>query len=397
MITLKSRNKRIIDIDPALIAKILNLYPDENLIQRPFFLRAMETEEISYVKLREECHKLHLPWQLFLLDEMTLEKEIDKIKSRRTIKFTERLIANRGNNGEGISLRIADRLISLQEFARRDIQNNNSYCGLLKDIPPHLRSAAVMKHFNITPQDITGVGKERILERLIVCLERKDIRVSRGVLSNGILPEVKSIRQTYRKSSGFAIKDDKLPYIFLPNEIVDSESHGRQILTLLVLIILIGLDTYNLYIKGDLEPYIQGHKGLQHAYTVATDILLPLDATSDTDLTSVNSHAVFKLSEKWPLTPTAIAITLRNRGVIKSSEELGEIINDIELRTDGFKSSVKRSSSMHNSIKKMCGDATNESIKSAIRSGSISSIQAQYLMFGRVDKTGFEKYRAEII
>ena len=79
MVTLKSHGRDVLEIDESSITKILNIYPDEHLIERNVFVVALQSHELAYADLRHECETLLIPWQLFLLEPVKLEEEIKRI------------------------------------------------------------------------------------------------------------------------------------------------------------------------------------------------------------------------------------------------------------------------------------------------------------------------------
>lgn len=394
MVTLKSNGKDVVDIKAASIKKILNIYPDEPLIDRPIFQAALASGTLSYSELRAECDRLLLPWQLFLLNPTKLQKEISNIDAKRKSKFDQVMIASRDNEGHGVSLRIADRLIALQDFARQRISVTNSFCGMLKNQHRDKWAKIVVDYFEIDMAKLSGGKKEKTLEYLIEKLEAKSVRVARGVLTNGLLPAPNTIRSSYRKSSGFVVQDSRLPYIFLPNEISDNETPGRQILTLLSLVMLIGLDQYNLYITGNLEMTISTDRTLRQIYGVASEILLPFTETEKLAGSTITEQIRDDLAARYMLTPSAVVVTLRQRGLIEDDSAY-EVLLETIPNGDGAKT-PKRTPHLDNAVKKLCGNATNNDIISALRNESLSPLRAQYLMFGRVDKLKFEKYKANV-
>lgn len=316
------------------------------------------------------------------------------VQSRRHAKFDGKLIANRHASGEGISLRIADRLIALQEFSASNVAIKNSYCGSLNGIHRDIWPSSVIEYFEIDTEKLASGQKEKTLEYLIGQLEKKNVRVSRGVLSNKLLPMANDIRTTYRKSSGFALKDDAVPFIFLPNELSDSETHGRQILTLLSILVLIGLDEYNMYITGQLELSHRTNKTLSQAFGVAGEILLPFSETDklqDQDITETIRN---NLAAKFMLTPSAVTVVLQQRGLIKNSDEYEKLLETRKTADPG--SIHRRNPKIDNAVKKFCGQATNTDIITGIKTGTLDSSRAQYLIFGRIDKLRFEQYKANL-
>ena len=395
-ITIKTDSKKVIDISIMSIKKILNIYPDENHIDRPVFAKALLSRELTYSNLQSETKTLMIPWQLFFLKKEKLDKAINKINEKRRSKFDKKFLANRNNDtASSVSLRIVDRIIALQEFACTQVHDKNVFCGCLKHLHNDRWAKKIIDYFEIDTGMLYGGHKNEVLNKLIACIETKNIRVARGVLDskNMLLPVTETIRQIYRKSSGFVVQDKRVPYVFLPNELNDRETAGRQILTLFVLLILVGNDQYDIAVSGELELSINGTIELQQAFNVATEILLPPSATSKYKDTLINSETIKTLSEQYMLTPSAIIITLRRRGLIVSDKHKQELLDKIVTPPIKGVKGYKRPPNIDTAIKKWCGTATTLDIIYAISSGSLSPIKAQYLIFGRVDKQRYIEFK----
>lgn len=340
-----------------------------------------------------------IPWQLFFLSNDKLEGTIDKINAKRKAKFDKKLIASRDNTtGGGVSLRIADRLIALQEFAKESVTVDNPFCGSLKNLHRDKWAKHIIDYFEIDISILRSGNKGRTLDKLITRIEAKNIRIARGVLDNNnmLLPVASTSRQVYRKSSGFVVKDEKVPYVFLPNELNDNETAGRQILTLFVLLILIGNDQYDLYLSGELEMYIKGQKKLQQAFGVATEILLPFSETEQYSGIKITATIVEELSSKYMLTPSAVIVTLSQRGFVATEAQKQQLQDALTASLPDTPPAPKRAANIDNAVKKLCGAATTTDLISAIEAKSLGSIRAQYLIFGRVDKLRFAKFKATV-
>lgn len=396
MITLKSNSKEIIEIEELSITKILDIYPDEHLLNRPFFVKAIANQEATMSELRAECSKLLMPWQLFFLNIDKLDKELKEIKSKRNAKFDKKLIASRNNKGQGISLRIADRLIALQDYARQYVTDPNPFPGMLKGVYRDKWAATILDFFEIDTAKLSSGKKEKTLEYLIDKLETMNIRVARGVLANKLLPAANEIRATYRKSSGFVVHDGRVPYLFLPSELNDGETAGRQILTLLSLITLVGLDRYNLYVTGDLEATMQNDRTLRQIYGVVSEILLPFNETDKYQGQTITEEIRDTLASRFMLTPSAIVVTLRQRGLIEDDNSYQSLLETTGITGSDGKKQTMRSPHLDTSVRKLCGNATHNDIIHGIKNNSLKSVQAQYLMFGRVDKAKYETYKANV-
>ncbi len=395
MITLKSHGRDVLAIDESSIKKILNIYPDEHLIERNVFMAALQSGELAYTDLRHECETLLIPWQLFLLESAKLDEEIKKIDDKRKAKFDRKLIASRSNTGRGVSLRIADRLIALQEFASTQTNSANAFGGCLKNLHRDKWPKKIIDYFEIDTSKLKSGKKQETLEYLINKAEAKNIRVARGVLNNNkLLPIENKVRATYRKSSGFVIRDDKVPYIFLPSEISDNETPGRQILTLLALLVLVGLEEYDMYITGTLELVVRRNRTLRQIYGAVSEILLPFDESDKYKGVQVTRSIRDEIAAKFMLTPSAVVVTLRQRDII-SDPEYNALLNNIEGAPEGQKNH-KRTPRIDTSVQKFCGSSTHVDIISGLKARTLSSINAQYLIFGRIDKLKFEKYKANV-
>lgn len=396
MIQLKVHSKTVLEINEEAMSMILGIYPDEHLMERPLFADALASGELSISALRKECETLLIPWQLFLLKESKLKPTLERIEARRKAKFSTRLIANRSNDGSGISLRIADRVIGLQEFASSGINESNDFCGMLITHHRSKWSAIIASHFSLDPDRMSGRGKETVLKYLIKQTESKNIRVSRGVLSSSVkfFPVTRQIQKTYRQSSGFVVHDEKLPYIFLPDEMGNNETPGRQILTLLVLLVLVGTNNYDYYLTGDLELRMRRIAILKQAFGVATEILFPYGASDVYRGQEITYDICEELSKKYMLTPSAVMVTLRQRDVIASDKELSILLDSIPMSTGG--GGPMNQPKIETAVNKLCGMSTTKDIVQALNNKSLTSINAQYLVFGRVDKLQFAKFAAAV-
>lgn len=396
MITLKTHGKTVLQIEEASVEKILKIYPDEHLYERPVFSDAFATGELSLAALKSECGTLLIPWQLFLLQPGKLDRSIEQIHARRKAKFHEKLIASRNKDGSGISLRIADRVIGLQEFASKTISHPNEFCGILNDHDRSRWPEILISHFDINPSKLKNRPKKAALEYLIKQAEAKNIRVARGVLSTAamLFPVAREIQKTYRKSSGFVVHDLKLPYVFLPDEIGDNETTGRQILTLLVLLVLVGTNKYDIYLSGNLELRIRRDKILANAFGAATEILLPYAVSDVCKGVRITEAIRDELAASYMLSPSAVVVTLRQRGVIESDKEQARLLDSIETSSGG--AGPMKLPKIDTSIKKLCGESTTMDIVTALSNHKLKTVDAQYLMFGRIDKLRYAKFAATV-
>jgi hypothetical protein len=260
MVKLVTHGRVALEIPESTIHQVLNMYPDENLHERKNFQNALDDGIISYSALVKECDVLHIPWQLFLLSDKKLSEEIGRIDELRKSKFDLGKVASRRGSNSRISMRLLDRIIAFQLFNKEYGLSTNPFCNALQKIDRNNWINFIVKYFEIDIDKFNANTKEKALEYLISCIEAKNICVSRGVLANKLLPASRDLKATYKQSSGFVVQDNELPYIFLPNEINLEETAGRQIYTLISLIILVGLGEYNILVTSDFASRVKADR-----------------------------------------------------------------------------------------------------------------------------------------
>ena len=65
---IKVGHKKAVEINDDVIRDILGIYPEEELIYRPFFEKGFSDGHISYNGLVKECGAIHVPWQMFFFE-----------------------------------------------------------------------------------------------------------------------------------------------------------------------------------------------------------------------------------------------------------------------------------------------------------------------------------------
>lgn len=392
MVKLLSHGTFVVSIPESVIQQVLNIYPDENLHERKVFLEAVNSGVISYKDLLKECDVLHLPWQLFMLSEEKLASEMHKIDELRKSKFNFSKIASRAGSTHRISMRLLDRIIAFQQFNQEYCTTPNPFVSALTTVDRDNWIPYIIKYFEIDIERFNSVTKEKALDYLIACLETKNICVSRGVLSNKILPVSNDLRDSYKQSSGFVVQDQCLPYIFLPNEVNREETAGRQIYTLTSLLMLVGLGEYNILVNSDFAARVKGSRLTKKIHGAVAEMLLPYEATNLYKDTVVDAATRDSLSATYNVTPTAVVITLRERDII-TADECEDLLNSISAKPVAA-TQYFNSPKLTTSIEKFCGKLTNTNIIIGLSDNSLTSTRAQYLLFGHVDKIRLHRFKA---
>ncbi len=390
-------NKKATEIDTLTIKGLLNIYSEENLLDRQIFKTALRNNHIEFKDLKNESGKILIPWQLFFLNSTKLKKELDHINKTRLDKVSSKLVAKRKGIGKITSKRIIDRLIRLQNFVCDSPSIPiNKFCGSLIDKKDREAVDHILSYFSIDINKFRSYkNKAPALDYLIKKIEDKNINISQGVLANKMLPVWQVVNNSiYKNTSGFVIKDEKIPFVFLPSEINPDETDGRQIYTLIYLLIIIGLNEYNFFIEKDFKTKAIIAKGQQaKLYRLTSELLLPKDDTDKLKGQNITAQVRDDLSFKYKITPTAVLVTLRIRKII--SKEEYKLLLPPEYKPKKIKK-IMHSPGIETSVRKFCGKYSFDFINSAIKTGTVKNIQAQYLLFGGVNKKGFKKYRSNL-
>ncbi len=385
------------EIEDSVVERVLKLYPEEKLDQRVVFQNAFSKGRIEYKDLLSESDKLLIPWQMFFLSDANFNTQITHIETERKHKVSAKLVAKRRGTGEVTSKRIMDRLIRQQNFlTSTGTFLPNTFCGSLKGVQTRKAAEHILKHFSIDRNNLWKyTGKGRALEYLTEQIQSANINVSRGVLTNKLLPTSRVVPgDVYRNTSGFAIKDDCVPFIFLPSEINPDEVESRQIYTLVYLIAVIGLDQYEYYLDKNFKAKIMEAKGMAaRIHAITAEFLIPNDETEKIRGQSITPVTIETLSGKFKVSPLALVTTLRIRGIITKPEY--EALKPAPFVSKKQKGHM-RSPKVSTSVEKFCGSKSFTAINDGIRSKALNSVQAQHLIFGAANKKGYYRYRNEL-
>ena len=386
------------NINDVVVSRILNLYPEEKLIQRITFVRAFQTGSIELKCLKDESDKILIPWQMFFLNEKNFDDQIKHIETQRKHKVSSKLLSKRRGSGSVTSKRIIDRLIRQQNFLiEQNEYDTNIYCGLIyrKSVDSAVRT--ILSHFGIERDELWGfTKKQKAFDYLLKKIESKSINVSQGVLTNKLLPNHQVVgNDIYKNTSGFVIKNDCVPFIFLPSEINPDEAISRQIYTLIYLLVVIGLNQYTYILEKNFRASSLTVGGIEaRIHAITSELLIPQSELIKYTGQTISIEMRDTICNRFKVTPLALTTTLKIRGLITESEY-------DELKPEPYlnkKTKIGgRSPLMSTSIKKFCGAMTYQSICSAIQTQALRNTQAQYLIFGSINKKGFRRFRTELM
>ncbi len=375
---LKSGTKKAVNLDNEVLKTLLNFYPEEKLSEHEVFKNAFNKGSITFNELKDISEKIHLPWQMFLLDENNLKKELKNIEDNRLDKFPKDLLTihKRKGRGDTTSKRIIDRQIRMQSFVVSQLPDNFmcDFSGSLKSKSIQDSVNYIINYFGIDlnyfrTRDSAEKSKEYLIEKI---QGKSNINISQGVRTNGILPEIKNTSDLYKNTSGFVVKDKKIPFIFLPSEINPDENHFRQIYTLLYLLVVIGMEEYSYSIESYSIKKIKDDKKFKLMNDIVSEFLLPKSVTDNLKIEDISKDLINNLKEQYKISYTAILFILRFRK--KIDKEFQELLKLPEREPSVFQDIKKWFTHPHisTSVKKFCGYIAFHKVNIAIKNNSIS-------------------------
>lgn len=399
---LKHGTTEAVELDNEVIKTLLGFYPEEKLVEYRLFKGPIEKGSVTISELKDASEKIHLPWQMFLLDMDNLKRELKNIEDNRLDKFPKGTLEIHKRKGVGniTSKRIIDRQIRIQSFVTSQLPDGFScdFVGSLKNKTVARSVEYIIEYFKIDLNKFrTGDDAEKAKDHLISRMQSKNnINVAQGVRTNGILPEIKNTLEIYRNTSGFVVQDKKLPFIFLPSEINPNENHYRQIYTLLYLLVVIGMDEYSHAIENYSIKKVREDKKFRKINNIVSELLLPSSITDTLDQKTINKDTINKLKKDYKLSYSAVLYVLRMRKVIDTDFAKGL---ELPKREPSKIKEAARNFFSHplitTSVKKFCGDVATVRINTAIKNGLYPN-QGQMIVFGRSRKDKWIELRSRI-
>ncbi|MDN6499555.1 MAG: hypothetical protein L0K44_07400, partial [Yaniella sp.] len=149
-------------------------------------------------------------------------------------------------------------------------------------------------------------NKKKALDMLISRLEANQVLVSRSV--NNFMPQ----RLTNVKFSGMAIKDTKVPYIFLAggDQGDYQEPVGRRIFTLTLLCVLVAR---KIFAPVTYDGFSTG-SDVGREYDIVGAMLMPRSELRTRDLVSLNE--VKSAADDFKVTPSAMTVRAMRLGMV---------------------------------------------------------------------------------
>lgn len=382
-----------ISIDPEVFIKLLDL----SFIQGyASYKRAIALKQISLLELKSLAMRASVPYPLFfapreVADMQVKDKDaelLSKLPSKEEIQ-----ISSRGSwNTKDVEL-IARDLGRKQEFLKNKILTNapdNSFVGFAGKAyatgASNIELANQIRSFlNISLIWLRKLSKVEVLN--YVCKKAEENGVFVSFSSYNYMPQnlAKDIGL-----SGICIKDKKFPFIFINTRDGDEnplilETEGRQIFTLLSMLVYISLNKFVFSLKENSSKDLLARR----VYSIVGEVLIP-----EEDLKEINIQSIEELKQSsnyFKVTPSMLLERLNELNLINKnlSKDLRKIIfSDQQKRQSG----PKRSVSEIKGYTKYNGNRFSQEIVNAYRVGKIMRTDLDSALF-RKGKSSAELFR----
>lgn len=297
-------------------------------------LAAQASGVISLRDLTDHARAAQIPLPLFFAPyEVVASQVAHKTKAllAGTSKKTFSMSARNPVRLSDVELIIKDLLRKQQLLKRLDgTLKDNEVQGRLRSRKPHNIAEDATRLRELLGLDLTAFRAERkmdgSLEHLIRCFEARQLLVSRNQPGYMLQTVPKGVN-----FSGLAVKDTKIPYLFLGS----ADDHyfepvGRKIFTLALLATLVA------YGKFAPVSYTETTKveGTPNEYQVAAELLMPADevtALTVESLDDAKAHA-----RTFRVTPSAFVMHAWRLNAIKGTqaqEHLDDLRREWDSRT----------------------------------------------------------------
>ncbi|GAA4076388.1 ImmA/IrrE family metallo-endopeptidase [Nocardioides kongjuensis] len=269
---------------------------------------AREDGFINWADLVAHARAADIPWTLFFAPVENIRSQVQR-KTNLLLKGTSKQAFSMNSRHEvqlaDVELIVKD-LLRKQEHLKRLEPNmaKNQVVGCLgkpaKTKRTPVEDANILRSaLGFTLDELHANGtKERAFEFLINCFEAHQLFVSRNQPGYMLQRVPQGI-----KFSGLAVKDNKIPYLFLASgDEGDFEPAGRKIFTMVLLAALVGYGTFAPVTFEDKT----GNGAIKREYEVAGEVLMPraeLKKVSVPSLDAARQHAT-----AYKVTPSAFVM-----------------------------------------------------------------------------------------
>lgn len=343
----------------------------------------ISTEKVSLVNLKKIARKTGVPYPLFLVTLDIVQAQIKNVEDQILSKLPSKkeiALSSRGNLVvSNIKLILRD-LSRKQEFLKTRIytrdKKDNSFVGLLANSKNDFltQTATIMDYFGIERKSIEKKNKTDTINYLVRKIELKGIYVSFS--SYNYMPKNIPADAGF---SGFCLKDRRFPFIFINRRDRDErplkwETEGRQILTLVLMLICISKNRY--VISAD-SPQTADKKYLE-IYALAEELLMPETECVKATFTSLNEVKEFAVI--CSVTPSAVIMRLKKLRIINSKLEKS-LWKELKEERKKIKKQRGRGPGTVKGLSKYNGDRFSVDVLSSYTSRAITFADTKNVLF----------------
>lgn len=330
-VTTKSNQKILISKE-----SFCALFEMSHLRHKNSYIEAIHENKICFSTLRQLSREAEIPYALFFAP---IEKVKNEIEKRNKILFqgvqdSPLSMSSRGKvDVRDVSLLIKD-IQKRQQFMRKENPHTKQNVLLSQHSSGNAQQDAfkIIRSLNLDMDTFRSKKtKEASFDYLIDSLEVNNFLISRS--SPGVMPQT-IIKELF--FSGFAVKDNKYPAIFLysKNEKDVEEPAGRRIFTIFLILasILNGKFTIvSLEQESDIDTNISSIL----EYQIAEEILMPKYLIDDKHLSLSSIEDIDKISNQFKVTPSMATVRLAKLGYITQTQS-SQYLNEFSIRREKY-------------------------------------------------------------
>jgi len=388
-------NKQTVAIDKNVFVDLLELSP---LRERASYINAITNNEISFQDLKSLAQKADIPYPLFFAPSDKVQKQLDeknrRIYSKLPTKDEIRLSSRGRIEIDEIELIIKD-LGRKQEFLKKRLLPEsalNTFVGCVAKMEkaerPNVEIASeIRKLLQIDLTLLRSFSKQKVLRYICRKAEERGIFISFS--SYNYMPQ--NIHKEV-ELSGICIKDKKFPFVFINSRDGDDnpkilEPDGRQIFTVLSMLVCIGLNRFVISTKTTKKDE-GAHKKV---YAIVGELLIPTKDLLGIKFDTINN--IKESAQYFKVTPSMLLMRLRELNKIdkiKFESFLNKLRDEIKKRAPKQRNAPLQI----NAYSKYNGERFSKEVIGAYRSGKISQEEVKSLLFrrGKMHPGLFDEY-----
>ncbi len=371
-----------VKIDRSVFLSLLDISPVQ---ASALYRNTLSSDRIRFSDLKELASKAEVPYPLFFAPETVVTKHLkdkeNNLFNKLPSKAEMRLVTRGFFDIKDVELIVKD-LGRKQEFLKRRVLSrttNNPFIGYVaKDVKgPHMNKQLADKirsYLGIDLADLRTKSKAGVVNYIRDCAEHKGILVSFS--SYNFMPQNLDPNLGL---SGLCVKDKKFPFIFVNTRDGDEkpkilESDGRQIFTLVAMLVCIALNRFIFSTKGPKK----GDPILKKVYLIVGEILIPREDLKS--VTIANLDDLKRESTKFKVTPSMLLVRLRECQLIE--KELGKRLRaELIAEAKSIPSSPKYQPTQTTGYGKYNGTRLSQEVIRANRGGRISLDEVKNILF----------------